>query len=52
MATSCGHCGREMHIHIDSKLESRVREPGARPLVFEPHIDWSTYDRPTIIDGY
>ena len=52
VATSCGHCGREMHIHIDSELDYRVRESGAWPLIFEPHVDWATYDRPTIIDGY
>ena len=52
VATSCGHCGRELRIRIDSELDHHVREPDARPLVFEPHVDWATYDRPTIIDGY
>ena len=52
VATSCGHCGREMHIQIDSELACRVAEPEARPLIFEPHVDWATYERPTIIDGY
>ena len=52
VATSCDHCGREIHIHLDSELHYRVREADARPLVFQPHVDWATYNRPTIIDGY
>ena len=52
VATSCAHCGREMHIHIDSELDYRVRETAARPLIFEPSVDWATFDQPNIIDGY
>ena len=52
LTTSCAHCGREMHINIDSELDYRVREPEARPLVFQPTVDWATFDQPNIIDGY
>jgi Zn ribbon nucleic-acid-binding protein len=52
VVTSCAHCGREMHIQIDSELKYRVREPEAQPLIFEPSVDWATFDQANIIDGY
>jgi hypothetical protein len=50
--TACAHCGRPMHIDIDSDLEYRVREKDAQPLMFEPHVDWETFAEPNIIHAY
>ena len=52
VTTSCAHCGRALHIHIDSDLNCRTREPDAEPLIFEPSVDWAIFDQPNIIDGY
>ena len=41
-----------MRIGLDSELRYEVRDTGARPLVFEPDIDWSTFTEPNIINAY
>jgi hypothetical protein len=50
--TACAHCGRSLHIHLDSDLHARVEETGAAPLIFEPQVDWGTFTGRTIIDDY
>lgn len=50
--TGCAHCDRAMHIDIDSELKYRVRENGARPLVFEPNVDWDQFDESNILHAY
>jgi len=50
--TSCTHCGRALHIVVDEQLHWRVREAGANPRVFLPHIDWATFRGPNIINDY
>jgi hypothetical protein len=50
--TSCAHCGEAMHIEIDSELKYRVRERGARPLMFEPSVDWDSFEQPNILHAY
>ena len=50
--TACAHCDREMTITVDSDLQSTVAHNGAKPLVFEPRLDWSTFREPNIIHGY
>ena len=52
VSTECAHCGRLMHIEIDSELRFRVGEEGAEPLLFEPHINWLTFEEPNIIHAY
>lgn len=52
VSTECAHCGRPMHIEIDSELKYRVGEEGAEPLVFEPQINWATFQEPNIIHAY
>ncbi|MGO9893537.1 MAG: organomercurial lyase, partial [Bryobacteraceae bacterium] len=32
LESECGHCGKKLHISIDSELNSRVREKDAEPL--------------------
>jgi hypothetical protein len=41
-----------MNLDLDSELKYRVREEGARPLMFEPEVDWETFDEPNIIHAY
>jgi len=50
--TECAHCGQPLHISLDSGLKYRVEEKDARPLVFEPRLDWETFTKPNIIDDY
>lgn len=50
--TECAHCQRPLHLTVDSDMGFRVHEAQARPLVFEPHVDWQTFREPTIIDAY
>ena len=50
--TACAHCGEPMVLVVDSELEFRVVMGGPSPLVFEPAVDWCTFEDPTIIDGY
>ena len=39
--TNCALSGRALHLTFDSELAWTVRESDARPLVFEPDIDWN-----------
>jgi hypothetical protein len=37
---------------VDAELNYRINAGGQDPLVFEPEIDWSEFNEPSIIDGY
>lgn len=50
--TSCAHCGQPIEIELDSQLHDHGLSEGAEPLVFQPHVNWETFDEPTIIDAY
>ena len=50
--TECVCCRRELHVTADQQLRWSVEEPGARPLIFEPDVDWARLAAPTIIDDY
>ncbi len=50
--TVCAHCAREIHIHLDSEGDWAVRETEAAPLVFEPDVDWKSFQKTNIIDDY
>lgn len=50
--SACAHCGEQLELVVDSKLNHRIARGGPNPLVFEPAVDWSTFPDPTIIDGY
>ncbi len=41
-----------MHFTVDSDMQVSTREAGAKPLVFLPDVDWSTFAERTIIDSY
>jgi hypothetical protein len=50
--TVCAHCGRSLHITVDSELHVGVSETGAVPLVFQPDVDFKALRAPNIIDTY
>jgi hypothetical protein len=50
--TECGHCHRPISIEMDSKLQYRVVEKGAEPLVYAPLVDVQKLNEPSIIDGF
>ena len=50
--TSCAHCGETLRLSVDSELRWRVLEGGSEPLVFEPDVDWSSFDEANILDAY
>lgn len=50
--TSCTHCGKEIHIRLDSDGAWSVKQKEAQILVFEPEVDWTTFTKPNIIDDF
>ena len=50
--TKCADCDRPMRVSVDSDLHFDVEEKEARPLVFEPRLDWSSFHEPNIIGQY
>ena len=50
--TECAHCGRSIHIELDSSLNYAVREPDADPLLFIPIVDFSRIRDKSIINVF
>ena len=50
--SQCAHCGKALHILVDSELTSHVRERGVTPLLFEPDVEWKTFHGANIINDY
>jgi hypothetical protein len=50
--TECGHCGKPLHLEIDSELNYRVNEADAEPLIYAPLIDVNKLEDPSIIDAF
>jgi hypothetical protein len=50
--TQCAHCAQPLEIILDSELNYRVSDEAAKPLIFEPHINWTEFTEPNIIDAY
>lgn len=50
--TECAHCGRPIHIEMDSELRYSVLEHDAEPLVFAPMVDFDRLKDPSIIDAF
>ena len=50
--TECAHCGRPLHIEMDSELRYSVLEQDAAPLVFAPMVDFDRLEDPSIIDAF
>jgi hypothetical protein len=52
LETACAHCGRPLHIDVDSDLRFAVTEQDATPLVFVPSVDFAKLKDPSIIDAF
>ena len=52
ITTECAHSGEPIHLEIDSELNFRVVEEGAKPLVFVPLLDLAKLEDASIIDGF
>ena len=50
--TECAHCGQPLTIEIDSRMQYRVFETEARPVLFIPHVDFARLKDPSIIDAF
>lgn len=50
--SECAHCGRRINLIVDSDLNWSLRGRRARPLLFEPEIDWRYFRGRHIIDDY
>jgi hypothetical protein len=50
--SECAHCGRPLHIDMDSDLSYTVAEQDAAPLVFIPTVDFAKLQDPSIIDAF
>jgi hypothetical protein len=52
LRTSCARSRRAITIEVDGLGDYRVREEGAAPLLFEPHVDWERFQKAHIIDDF
>jgi hypothetical protein len=50
--TSCAYSGQPIHVEIDDKLNYRVVEEGAEPLIQVPMVKAAELDDPSIIDAF
>ncbi len=50
--TECAHCGQPVTMEIDSRMQYRVFEAGARPILFIPQVDFAHLKDPSIIDAF
>jgi hypothetical protein len=41
-----------MHIEMDSELQCRLQEDGAKPLTFVPLVDFAKLTDPCITDAF
>jgi hypothetical protein len=50
--TSCACCGRLLNISMDGRLQFKLAQPEASPLIFSPDVDWENFTEPNIIHAY
>jgi hypothetical protein len=50
--TECAHCRKSIEMRVGSDLKHHVASKRARPLVFEPAIDWQRFNEPNITHAY
>ena len=50
--TSCACCGRLLNITMDGRLQFKLAQQEARPLIFSPDVDWEKFTEPNIIHAY
>lgn len=48
----CASCGRRLSATIDSEMRWKIKAGPREPLLFEPSIDWRTFQGPNIIHDY
>jgi hypothetical protein len=52
ITTECARSAQPIHLTIDSDLSYRIDDESAQPLVFEPEVDWGSFEEPNIIKAY
>jgi len=50
--SECAHCGQPLHLTVNSELAWNIQEHEAKPLVFEPDVDFANLTAPNIIADY
>ena len=50
--TECACCGRGLEIVVSSDMKIVSVSEGAAPMVFQPNVDWASFDEPNIIHAY
>jgi len=50
--TACAHCGEEICIEMDGKLNYSLSRRDANPLIFVPMVDFDRLEDPSIIDAF
>ena len=50
--TECAHCGRSIHIELDSAFRFKVNEPEADPMLFIPMVNFSKVEDASIINVF
>jgi hypothetical protein len=50
--SECVHCSRRLTIELDDRLNYRVLEEGAAPLIFSPLVNFKKLADPCIIDAF
>ncbi len=50
--TECAHCGQPITLEIDSRMQYRVYQTEARPILYIPHVDFARLQDPSIIDAF
>jgi hypothetical protein len=50
--TECKHCGRPIHLELDTDLRYHVVEAEAAPLVYVPMVDIPKLKEPSIVDRF
>ncbi len=46
------HCGKPLHIEVDSELKHFMVKEDTNPLVFIPLVDFDKLTDPSIIDAF
>ena len=41
-----------MRLVVGSDLKYQILAGGSKPMLFEPEIDWATFDEPNITHAY
>jgi hypothetical protein len=50
--SGCATCARPIRVDVDQDLRWEGPDPGLRPLIMEPSVDWSRFGEPSILHAY